>query len=144
MSDPLEPLDEEAICSFCSNKVSNLAVKSNVSGNVICHSCLHKLKVTLGDVPVGALSCAVCGFYRFIRVDYAGDIRAFFSFVGRDDEGCSIYTVVKVNKAWDRKAAKFDSAYCGKCDCPIPFKLVWDNPYILPHEQRIQPPNKLK
>jgi hypothetical protein len=140
MSDTLEPVDKEAICSFCSTKVSNLAVRSTISDNVICHSCLHKVKVTLGDVPVGALCCAVCDFYRFVRVEYAGGIKVFFSFVGRDDEGCSIYTVVKVNKAWDRKTATFDAAYCGKCDRQIPFKLVWDNPYILPHEQRVKSP----
>jgi hypothetical protein len=135
----LEAIRQEHTCSVCDGKFERLAVKSLKSGKVLCHNCLYDFQVKLGLVPDGALRCLRCGFYQFVNVRYAGNINVAFTYLGQDERDTAIYAAVHVNRLWDRRHAKYLAAHCGKCQSQIPFKRVWENPYILPRDQRMSP-----
>lgn len=127
-------------CSFCGNKFERLAIKSTHSDKVICYNCVYDLQVVMGKLPAGALQCVRCGFYQFVVAHYSANLQVAFAYMGQDDQGTAVYASVQTNNAWDRRTSKFLHACCGQCAHKIPFKRIWENPYILPREQRtVQP-----
>jgi hypothetical protein len=135
----LTAVNEEHECSCCGTKVEKLAVKSDNSDKVICHNCVYDLQVVLGKLPAGALQCARCGFYQFVVAHYANNLKVAFAYLSQDDKGTAVYGAVQSSAAWDRRSSKFLHADCGQCAKKIPFKRIWESPYILPHEQRVSP-----
>jgi len=114
-------------CSFC-DTVSDVVVKSALSGEMICVPCLHTGSEISEFIPIGAIACTRCRYWEELTIVYA-DNSCIFTFSGVDNHDSSIYLLTRTSASW-RIGLKIKYASCGNCENDLPLWLLLQNKYI--------------